>query len=134
MARRPQLEDGYTRIANEILEQVAHLRLNGTQFRLLLIIWRYTYGYGRKEAELSLSFLASAIGASRSQVDRELTDLIRRRVIEVVPGSGRSRMLRFNKDYNRWNDPAQDRKPKKQQTPGQSSHFEDWLGGDPYEL
>jgi phage replication O-like protein O len=131
MARRPQLEDGYTRIANEILEQVAHLRLNGTQFRLLLIVWRYTYGYGRKEAELSLSFLASAIGASRSQVDRELTDLIRRSVIEVVPGYGRRRLLRFNKDFSAWIDPGREKR-----TPGHDRHesIGDWLGGDPYEL
>lgn len=103
MARRPQLEDGYTRIANEILEQAARHRLNGTQFRLLMIIWRYTYGYRRKEAEFTLPFLADAIGASRSQVHRELTALIERNVLEVVAGgSGKPRLLRFNKDSNKW--------------------------------
>jgi phage replication O-like protein O len=103
MARRPQLEDGYTRIANEILEQAARHRFNGTQFRILLIVWRYTYGYRRKEADFSLSFLAEAIGAARSQVDRELTALIERNVLEVVAGgSGRPRIIRFNKDFDTW--------------------------------
>lgn len=106
MARRPQLEDGFTRIANEILERAARHRLNGTQFRILLVVWRHTYGWGRKEAELSLSFLAAAIGASRSQVDRELTALIERNVLEVVGGgNGKPRLLRFNKDFRSWLDP-----------------------------
>lgn len=113
----PQLEDGYTRIANEILEQVARHRFNGTQIRLLLIVWRYTYGYGRKEAEFSLSFLASLIGAARSQVDRELSALIERRVLEVVAGGkGKPRLLRFNKDSSSWQDgPPRERKLKPEQ-------------------
>ncbi|WP_019536563.1 replication protein [Paenibacillus ginsengihumi] len=117
MARRPQLEDGYTRIANEILEQAARHRLNGTQFRLLMIIWRYTYGYRRKEAEFTLSFLADAIGASRSQVDRELTALIERNVLEVVAGgSGKPRLLLFNKDFSTWLQP-EPRERKKREHP-----------------
>jgi phage replication O-like protein O len=99
----PQLEDGYTRIANEILEQVARHRFNGTQLRILLVIWRHTYGFKRKEHEFSLSFLAEAIGAARSQVDRELSALIGRNVLEVVAGgNGKPRLLRFNKDSGTW--------------------------------
>jgi len=115
----PQLEDGYTRIANEILEQVARHRFNGTQLRILLIIWRYTYGYKRKEAEFSLSFLASTIGAARSQVDRELTALIERNVLEVVGGgSGRPRLLRFNKNSSAWIDrPIQEQKKREPPKP-----------------
>lgn len=99
----PQLEDGHTRIANEILEHVPRCRLNGTQLRILLVVWRYTYGFRRKEHEFALSFLADATAASRSQVDREVTALIDRKVLEVVSGgSGRPRVLRFNKNYAEW--------------------------------
>lgn len=116
MARSIQLEDGYTRIANEILERAARHRLNGTQFRILLVVWRHTYGWGRKEAELSLSFLAEAIGASRSQVDRELTALIERNILEVVSGgNSRPRVLKFNKDFESWLDPP--RRERKQREP-----------------
>lgn len=110
----PQLEDGYTRIANGILEQVARHKFNGTQLRILLVIWRYTYGYKRKEAEFSLSFLAQAIGAARSQVDRELSALIGRNVLEVVAGgNGKPRLLRFNKDDGSWaNASPKERNPK----------------------
>jgi len=112
----PQLEDGYTRIANEILEQAAKHRFNGTQLRILLIVWRYTYGYKRKEAEFSLSFLAQAIGAARSQVDREVSALIERKVLEVVAGgAGRPRLLRFNKDAGSWVESPRERQKREPQ-------------------
>lgn len=101
--KSPQLEDGYTRIANELMEQVPRFKLNGTQLRIILVIWRYTYGFKRKSHEFSISFLAEALDTSKSHVDRELTALIDRRVIEVVGyGRSRSRILSFNKNYIEW--------------------------------
>ncbi|MDV2683766.1 replication protein [Alkalihalophilus lindianensis] len=101
----PQLENGHTRIANEILERIMKLSLNGTQFRLVLAIWRFTYGFQRKDHLLSLSFLTKAIEASRSQVDRELTALIERKVI-VIRGNGSrgARVMAFNKNHEEWID------------------------------
>ncbi|MBO9596756.1 MAG: replication protein [Cohnella sp.] len=117
----PQLERGHTRIANEILEKVARSRFNGTQLRVLLSIWRYTYGFRRKEHEFTLSFLAEAISAARSQVDREVTALIERNVLEVLAGgNGRPRVLRFNKDFDAWLDPPP-RQSKPKQPPASST-------------
>lgn len=129
----PQIEDGYTRIANEILEYVMKTSLNGTQFRLVIAAWRYTYGFRRKEHELSLGFLAGQIGASRSQVDRELSVLIERRIFKVE-GAGKrgARIIRFNKNFVEWeaqNKPAppktkkgsveMEKQPKKTRQPKQ---------------
>jgi phage replication O-like protein O len=101
----PQIEDGYTRIANEILENIMKVSLNGTQFRIVLAVWRFTYGFQRKEHDLSLSFLAKAIGASKSQIDRELSALIERNIITVVGAGERgSRVVTFNKNYSEWTD------------------------------
>ncbi|UED70740.1 replication protein [Brevibacillus sp. HD3.3A] len=101
----PQVEDGYTRLANEILENIMKASLNGTQFRIVMAVWRYTYGFQRKEHDLSLTFLAKAIDASRGQVDRELTALIDRKIITVVGTGGRgSRVIAFNKDHSEWID------------------------------
>ena len=36
-----QTENGYTKIANEILDQTSRLHLNGTQYSILLTIWRF---------------------------------------------------------------------------------------------
>lgn len=101
----PQVEDGYTRLANEILENIMKASLNGTQFRIVMAVWRYTYGFQRKEHDLSLNFLAKAIAASRGQVDRELTALIDRNIICVVGTGGRgSRVISFNKNHSEWTD------------------------------
>ncbi|MBY0088429.1 replication protein [Brevibacillus brevis] len=99
----PQIEDGYTRLANEILENTMKASLNGTQFRIVLAVWRYTYGFQRKEHDLSLSFLSKATGASKSQVDRELSALIDRKIITIVGAGGRgSRVVTFNKNHAEW--------------------------------
>ena len=100
----PQLEDGYTRIANEIVEQIGKRKLNGTQRAIIDQIWRYTYGFGRKDAELSLSFLSQAIGSTKSHVDREITALIDRNIVLVTGKTGRGRTLQFNKYFEEWKD------------------------------
>ncbi|MBD0381234.1 replication protein [Paenibacillus sedimenti] len=95
--------DRYTKIANELLEQVPKFKFNGTQLRIILVVWRYTYGFRRKSHEFSLNFLAEATDAGRGQVDRELTALIERNVLKVISGNpGKPRVLQFNKNYEEW--------------------------------
>ncbi|WNF33815.1 conserved phage C-terminal domain-containing protein [Aeribacillus composti] len=98
----PQVEHGHTRIANEILDQIMKLNLNGTQFRIVMAVWRYTYGFQRKEHEMSLNFIAKAIDASRTQVNRELSVLIDRKIIKSDSGPKGVRILSFNKNYDEW--------------------------------
>jgi phage replication O-like protein O len=99
-----QLEKGYTKIANEILERMALTKLSPTQFRLILVIWRYTYGFNRKDHEMSLSFLAEATGIHKQRVKQELDKLIESNVIIVTEEGtfSKSRKLAFNKDYDTW--------------------------------
>lgn len=103
MAGRPQLEDGYTRVANELFENIGRFSLNGCQRGIIDQVWRYTYGFKRKEAVLSISFIANALGKSKSHVDRELTALIERNIIQVVNDEpNRTRVLSFNKEFSTW--------------------------------
>jgi phage replication O-like protein O len=101
----PKTKNGYTRIANEILEHIYKTDLNGTQLRIVLVVWRYTYGFSRKHHEMSLAFLSEAIDTRKSHIDRELAVLIERKIISVVGvGSRRGRVLGFNKNYEEWQD------------------------------
>lgn len=101
----PQLEDGYTRVANEILENIMKVSLNGTQFRIVMAVWRYTYGFQRTKHEMSISFLSQSINASRGQVDRELSTLISRNILKVVKtGERGARVIMFNKNHTQWCD------------------------------
>ncbi|MBB5324672.1 phage replication O-like protein O [Anoxybacillus tepidamans] len=99
-----QLEHGYTKIANEILERLALTKLSPTQFRLILVIWRYTYGFNRKDHEMSLSFLAEATGVHKQRVKQELDKLIESNIVTVTEEGtySKSRKLAFNKDYDTW--------------------------------
>jgi phage replication O-like protein O len=101
----PQTEKGYTKVANEILEQISKANLNGTQFRIVLVLWRYTYGYRRKEHEMSLTFISKVLETTKGHADRELTALIDRNIINVIGvGLRRGRILSFNKNYDEWSD------------------------------
>lgn len=100
----PQKENGFTPISNEILEQIALVQLNGTQRRIIDVIWRYTYGFNRKDHALSESFIAKATGIHKKQVQRELNELVDMKFILVVKDASfsSSRVLKFNKDYDSW--------------------------------
>jgi phage replication O-like protein O len=101
----PQIEKGHTRIANEIIEQIYKTDLNGTQMRIVMVIWRYTYGFRRKSHEIPLAFLSESINTRKSHVDKELTTLIDRKIVNVVGiGPRRGRILSFNKNYDEWQD------------------------------
>ncbi len=97
----PQKENGFTPIANEIIEQLAKIPLNGTQWRIMAVVWRYTYGFSRKGHELSLNFIANAINCPKTQVKREIDRLIGSNIltIEKEASFNQTRTLSFNKDY-----------------------------------
>ena len=101
-----QPENGFTRVANELLEVVAYQKFNGTQSRIILTLWRYTYGFSRKEHDLSLTFISKATGIHKQQVKKEMDKLIEKKVILVTEEStyNTSRKIKFNKDYSQWKD------------------------------
>lgn len=100
----PQKENGYTAIANELLEAMAKAPLNGTQFRVLTIIIRQTYGYKRKEHSISESFLAKATGIHDKQISREIKKLIELNVLTVIQKATYTapRILALNKNWEEW--------------------------------
>jgi phage replication O-like protein O len=49
----PQVEDGFTRFANELLEAICRTRFTTNESQILLFLARMTYGYSRKSARIS---------------------------------------------------------------------------------
>jgi len=97
-----QIENGYTMIANEIFEAMAKVKLSPTQYRILFVVWRYTYGFKRHEHELSLSFISAATGCDKRQIQRELKSLEGKKIIIQKIKSGSYRIISFNKNYDVW--------------------------------
>jgi phage replication O-like protein O len=98
----PQAENGYTRLANEILEIMAKVKLSPTQYRLLFVVWRFTYGFNRKSHNFSLGFLANATGCDKRSIQRDLTKLEEKKVILQEVKNGVGRVIEFNKNYDDW--------------------------------
>lgn len=51
---KPQTEDGYIRIANELAEAFMRLKLSDQEWRVFWVIIRFSYGWNKKKATLSL--------------------------------------------------------------------------------
>jgi phage replication protein O, N-terminal domain len=99
----PQIENGYTKIANELLEAITKTKLSSLQLRILLLILRYTYGFGRKEADLSLSFISEALEAKPNNISRELSFLKSIGIVYVEPARGvKPQKISINKNYESW--------------------------------
>lgn len=98
----PQLEDGYTKIADEILENMARVKLSPTQYRIIFVVWRYTYGFNRKCHYLSLSFLEKATGCDRRSLQREVKKMIDQRILVEQTTEKQTRSLGFNKRFSEW--------------------------------
>ena len=68
----PQIKNGYTRIANELLEAICRLNISGNEMRILLYIIRRTYGFNRSFAEIPLSDISAAVGMRREHIQKAL--------------------------------------------------------------
>lgn len=99
-----QLDFGFTRIANSILDNLAMQPLNGTQWRIICTVWRYTYGFSRKNHSLSEGFISNATGVHKKQIQREMNELINCGILKVVKEATFTtpRTIQFNKNFDKW--------------------------------
>lgn len=94
----PQLENGYAQISNEILEAFARYPSLGSEaFQVLALVLRYTYGFHRKSAELSISFIAKGTGMKRANVVRATERLVSKRILVHEKSA-----LSLNKNHDEW--------------------------------
>ena len=68
----PQLENGYTRIANELMEAIAKFPFSGSQLRMIIFLLRKTYGFQKKMDAISLSQWKKGTGLNKRTIQREL--------------------------------------------------------------
>lgn len=99
----PQCEHGYTKIANELLEALARIRIPGEARQVLDVIFRKSYGYSKKEDAISLSQFCLYTGIKRQNASRALKQLESMRLISVIKNDDRRpQTFRINKDYSQW--------------------------------
>lgn len=97
----PQLEDGYTRIANELLDAIIAFPFSARQMRVLMGLIRKLYGYNKKRDDISASQIGEFCAMHRSHVSETLGHLTAMKVIFKEPGRFGS-MIEINKNYRQW--------------------------------
>ncbi|MGG4090605.1 replication protein [Paenibacillus lautus] len=100
----PQLEDGYTRIANELLEATYRYKFNASQLAIIMCVWRFTFGFQRKRHAIAVSFISDATGLHKKQVQREINTLFENNVLQVEKEATNktAREIKINKNYIEW--------------------------------
>lgn len=99
----PQLENGYTKIANELLEALCRIRIAGEQRQCLDVIIRKTYGFNKKSDCIALSQFALMTGLKKPHISRALKGLCDKKIILTKKDNGIIINYRINKDYSSWN-------------------------------
>jgi len=91
------IDDKYTRIANSILEALARTSLSSYENRLLMVLFRKTYGFKKKEDWIATSQIVEATGIHKSHISRAKKLLLQRNIIIE-----KDRKIGFNKYSETW--------------------------------
>lgn len=94
------MEDGYTRIANPIMDALCCADFNAREFRVVNFVIRETYGWQVKQKRMSGEYIAKKVKLDPSRCSKVLNELIRREVI-IRHGGSRS-PVSLNKNVDDW--------------------------------
>ena len=99
----PQIEDGYTEIANELLDALCRTKLNSEARRVFDFILRKTYGFHKKYDVISVSQYIEGTGLPKRSVERGKEVLKESNMITTdrIVGSQKLR-ISIQKDYTKW--------------------------------
>lgn len=104
----PQKENGFTPIANELMEALCRTRIPGETRQVLDTILRKTYGWNKKQDAISLSQFTQATGLSKVHTRQAIVKLISMNIITekgkgvTEKGNEIGQVYEFNKDYDNW--------------------------------
>lgn len=99
----PQLENGYTSIANDILEHLCRTRINGEARQILDFIIRKTYGYKKKFDFISLSQFVEFTGLKKNTICRGINKLRAMNLLFITQKENAvANLYEFNKNFDEW--------------------------------
>jgi len=97
----PQTENGFTKIANELLEAFSRIRISGEENQVFWVILRKTYGFKKIEDNISLSQFMLSTGINKPNICRALSKLITKNMI-IKNDNKDITSYRIQKDYSKW--------------------------------
>jgi phage replication O-like protein O len=103
----PQLENGYIKIANEIMEIFAKTNIPSSERQVIDSIIRKTYGFHKKEDAISISQIITMTGLSRRMVIYALQNLEAKNMITIKREKSEGMLnstnkISFQKNYSKW--------------------------------
>jgi len=93
----PQIENGYTKIANELLDAFVRTNFSGEVRRIIDCVIRQTYGFNKTCDRISLSQFEIKTGMDRKSVCRAINKAVAKRTL-LKTNNG----LKLNKNYHQW--------------------------------
>lgn len=97
----PQLENGYLRIATELVRALMRLPLSNYEMRIVLCVIEKTYGWNKKKDWISLSQFEANTGIKNAHVCRTLNVLVDKKILTKT-GSKYHPHYAVQKDYEQW--------------------------------
>jgi phage replication O-like protein O len=97
----PQAEYGYIRIANDIMEALAQIRIPGETRQIIDTVIRKTYGFNKKLDIISISQFSEATGLKKSNCCRAINKAIDMNIV-IKNDNKKFITYQFNKDYDTW--------------------------------
>jgi phage replication O-like protein O len=97
----PQIEDGHSDIANELLDAVIRTHFTPTENAIFWTVIRKTYGWHKKFDRISFTQFEESTGLSRRHIAPALQGLIKRNIISRQ-GEGYRLEYGIQKDYDAW--------------------------------
>ncbi len=103
----PQKENGFTPIANEIVEAFCRYYPPKSQGQVLWFILRKTYGWGKIDDRISIGQIVKATGLSKRTVIYALQNLEAKKMIKIKRKKGRGikneiNRISIQKNYDLW--------------------------------
>lgn len=97
----PQLEDGYTRIANELLDAIIEYSFSCGELKIILFIIRKTYGWQKNKSPISNGLIAKRLKMDVRYIKRRINKLKLDNVIFKDKTCWKN-ILGLNKNYTSW--------------------------------
>lgn len=91
------IDDGYTRIANELLEAVMAADLTARQLKVALAVIRKTYGFGKKIDRITNTQIAAMTGIHHTHVCKAKNEMI---AMNIIVSNGHA--IGINKVISEW--------------------------------
>lgn len=105
---RPQLENGFIQIAtgkeeNDVLMALIKASLTTTEYQVIFLVIRKTWGFKKKEDWISLTQFEQYLGKNRGTVCSAIKSLVLKNILVRKSIQGVSATYQPNKEFNKWN-------------------------------